>query len=209
MTKAEKEPDPAPEETEEDGEGKKKKGVGIILIALVALTVAGGAAAAVFFLAPGAKPEAEIAEEDAGHDSDEKKHAEAKPSGHKPKKEAKHGKKQTAEASEMQGGKIEFHGEAAFLVLDPMVISIRPMGARRHLKLALIIETPSEQADALLSRTYHIKDVLNTYLRSVNSDEFEDPAAMSRLRAQIRRRIGAVAPGIAIDQILITEFVLT
>ncbi len=206
---AKPENDPASEGTEEDGDEKKKKGVGIILIAFVALIVAGGAAAAVFFLAPGAQPDAETFEENASHDSDRKRHSEAKPSGHKPEKASKHGKKQKSESSEIQGGKIEHHGAAAFLVLDPMVISIRPMGARRHLKLSLIIETPSEQAQALLSRTYHIKDVLNTYLRSIDSDEFEDPAAMSRLRAQIRRRIGAVAPGIAIDQILITEFVLT
>ncbi len=206
---ADAEKNPASEETEEGGDGKKKKGVGIILIAFVALIVAGGAAAGVFFLAPGAEPGAEITEEEDAHDSDQKSHAEAKPSGHKSKKDNKHGQKQGAKSFEIQGGKIEYHGEAAYLVLDPMVISIRPMGSRRHLKLALIIETPSEQADTLLSRTYHIKDVLNTYLRSVNSDEFEDPAAMSRLRAQVRRRIGAVAPGIAIDQILITEFVLT
>ncbi len=200
----------APEgETEEDGNNKKAKPLGFILIAVVALIVGGGAAAAVYFLAPGGAPASGQAHADASHDGAEKPLAGDYKPARKTAKANKHGKKNASGPAEFDGGKIQFHGETAYYVLDPMVISIQPMGGARHLKISLIIETSSEEADALQSRTYHIEDVLNTYLRSVNSAEFEDPAAMSRLRAQIRRRIGAVAPGVAIEQILITEFVLT
>ena len=99
--------------------------------------------------------------------------------------------------------------EAAFFILDPLVISIRPIGDTRHLRISLVLETSSYQAESLLGRIFHVQDVLNTYLRSVDRNEFEDPAAMMRLRSQIRRRVQAAAPGVKVDNVLITEFILT
>ena len=54
-----------------------------------------------------------------------------------------------------------------------------------------------------------IQDVLNTYLRSVNVAEFEDPAAMGRLKLQMQRRIQFVLPEVPIEAVLVTEFILT
>ena len=53
-----------------------------------------------------------------------------------------------------------------------------------------------------------ILDVLNTYLRAVTEEEMSAPAAITRLRAQILRRVQIVAGAENIRDILITEFVL-
>ncbi|MCK5748115.1 MAG: flagellar basal body-associated FliL family protein, partial [Oricola sp.] len=56
---------------------------------------------------------------------------------------------------------------------------------------------------------FYVQDVLNTFLRSVDSQVLEDPAAMSRLRAQLLRRVRAIVPDADVRDVLITEFVLT
>ncbi len=90
-----------------------------------------------------------------------------------------------------------------------MVVSIQPIGRSKHLKVALVLETNDEGAARLLDSGFYIQDVLNTFLRSVDATVLEDPASMSRLRAQILRRIRAIVPDAEISNVLITEFLLT
>jgi len=53
-----------------------------------------------------------------------------------------------------------------------------------------------------------ILDVLNTYLRAVELRDVENPAAMTRLRAQMLRRVNIVTGEGRVNDLLITEFVL-
>jgi flagellar protein FliL len=53
-----------------------------------------------------------------------------------------------------------------------------------------------------------IVDVLNGYLRAVEVREFEDPAALVRLRAQMLRRVQIVTGEGRVRDLLVTEFVL-
>jgi flagellar FliL protein len=77
------------------------------------------------------------------------------------------------------------------------------------LKVSLVLETDDEGAEALQDSGFYVQDVLNTFLRSVDVSVLEDPASMSRLRAQILRRIRAIVPDAEVTNVLITEFVLT
>lgn len=106
-------------------------------------------------------------------------------------------------------GTIQQSEETTFLVLDPMIISIQPIGRSKHLKVSLVFETDEDGAAALLNNGFYIQDVLNTFLRSVDSTILEDPSAMARLRSQILRRVKSVAPDANVTNVLITEFVLT
>lgn len=106
-------------------------------------------------------------------------------------------------------GEVQQSEHATFLVLEPMVVSIQPIGRSKHLKVTLVFETDETGAAVMIDNGFYIQDVLNTYLRSVDHTVLEDPSSMSRLRAQILRRIRTVVPDASVTNVLITEFVLT
>ena len=200
---------------DENAADEKPKRSNLIVVGAASVAAFGVAAGAGYVLAPSASPQSEYAEEDhaaaetgdsasSGHGSSDKKDK-----GHGGKK-SKNGKKSGKLSSQaFDGGELKVYGETAYFVLDPLVITIRPIASKKHLRISLVFETSLEEASALLDRVFHIRDILNTYLRSVDRTAFENPAAMARLRTQIRRRIHAIAPDVTIDNVLITEFILT
>ncbi|GMG83647.1 flagellar basal body-associated FliL family protein [Paralimibaculum aggregatum] len=96
----------------------------------------------------------------------------------------------------------------AFVPLEPMVISLAPEAAARHLKLSVQIEADPALADAVSQLRPRIADVLNTFMRAVEPAMLERPRSMARLRAQMLRRVQLVAPPGAVRDVLIQEFVL-
>lgn len=94
----------------------------------------------------------------------------------------------------------------AFVPLEPMVISLS--GTQKFLRFTAQVEVaPAAQAEvtAIIPR---IVDVLNGYLRAVDTSELTDPAALMRLRAQMLRRVQVVAGAENVRDLLIMEFVL-
>lgn len=198
--------------TEEDENTVKKSGPGPLILGAAALLSAGGAGAGSYFLTPAPVEKSADQSEQAyavnnadGADKHLKKSPKRKTKSHAAK-ESKHSK--ATEAPNL-GGEIQLAGDTAFFVLDPLVVSINPIGRSRHLKVVLAVETAPEEADAIRQRALHIRDAYNTYLRSVDASIFEDPAAMSRMRSQLLRRTRAIAPDAEIKNVLITEFILT
>ncbi|GJL92839.1 flagellar basal body-associated FliL family protein [Hyphococcus sp.] len=135
---------------------------------------------------------------DSGHGKKEKK-----------KSSGGHGGGDSAESTLKPIGEVQHSEHATFLVLEPMIVSIQPIGRSKHLKVSLVLETNDDGAAALQDSGPYVQDVLNTYLRSVDVAVLEDPAAMSRLRSQILRRIRAIVPDAEVTNVLITEFILT
>ena len=195
-----------PETNEEEEQGDEsldetKSGRSSLLITAVAsVVVAGVAGGAAFVLTPSKK----VAEVEGVVAEDGSYAALSAESGDKKSK-----KKKKLEPHTFDGGELQIHGDTAYFVLDPLTISIRPIANTKHLRVSIVLETSLEEARALLTRIFHVRDILNTYLRSVDNEAFENPAAMSRLRTQIRRRIHAIAPEVTVDNVLITEFILT
>lgn len=201
----------------------KKKGLGLIPMIAGAIVAAGVAGGAAFVLTPGAKEEspacADSASEDGAHGESAaaeecvaEDHGDAKKKSSKKAADKGHGGGHGGDSGPSAVkplGEVQHTDYATFLVLDPMVVSISPIGRSKHLKISLVLETDEDGAAALLDRGFYIQDVLNTFLRSVDSQVLEDPAAMSRLRAQILRRVRAIVPDANIQNVLITEFVLT
>lgn len=98
--------------------------------------------------------------------------------------------------------------DIGFVPVEPLVVSIGPTDANRHLRFASQIEvngTHGEEVTLLLPR---IVDVMNSYLRAIDPAEFDDPAAMLRMRAQMLRRIQIVTGEGRVRDLLVTEFVL-
>jgi len=208
------------DESEESSE-KKKGGLGLIPIALAAIVAAGGGGAGAYFFAPGQTDE--VANEDTagdGHHSDggdteeekseKSKHAKKeKKKKKKKKKEGDYGGGDEAGSQKVTGGAFETHEDIAYYLLDPFIISIQPIGRARHLKMSIVLETSPEHEEALIAHSYRIRDVINIYLRSVDSAELENPAAMIRLKTQIKRRVRLIMADDAVENVLITEFILT
>lgn len=122
-----------------------------------------------------------------------------------------HGEAGNAEAGgHGEGG----HGEAAgiagaaFVPIEPILVSLGPEAHAKHLRFSAQIEAAPEQAAAVAAVMPRIVDALNTYLRAVEVRDLEDPAALTRLRAQMLRRVQTVTGEGQVNDLLITEFVL-
>ena len=97
---------------------------------------------------------------------------------------------------------------AAFVPIEEMIISLGPEVSAKHLKVQVSIEVEPGTEGDVQSISPRIADVLNTYLRAIDGTELEDPRSMTRMRAQILRRVRLVAPQGAVRDVLIQQFVL-
>jgi flagellar FliL protein len=111
------------------------------------------------------------------------------------------------------GGHGEEHGDGllgdiAFVAMEPIMISLAPGASARHLRFGGQLEVEADAAPEVAALMPRILDVLNTYLRAVDVKDLEQPAAITRLRAQMLRRIQVVTGEGRVRDLLITEFVL-
>lgn len=97
---------------------------------------------------------------------------------------------------------------ATFVPIDNMVISLGPRATAKHLKFAAQLEVEPVFTEEVTTLMPRILDVLNTYLRAVEEADIESPAAMTRLRAHMLRRVQIVTGEGRVKDLLITEFVL-
>ncbi|MGR3631653.1 MAG: flagellar basal body-associated FliL family protein [Limimaricola soesokkakensis] len=114
----------------------------------------------------------------------------------------------TAEEPESEVPAMPEAAPASFVPLDPLVINLPPGSGRRLLRFSAQIEVAPEHAAEVESLRPRIVDVLNTYLRAVELADLEDPAALTRLRAQMLRRVQVVAGAGRVRDLLVMEFVL-
>lgn len=96
----------------------------------------------------------------------------------------------------------------AFVPLETIVISLAPDSGSEHLRFTAQLEVVDSAAADVTTLTPRILDVINSYLRAIDTASIEDPQAMARLRAQMLRRIQVVTGEGRVRDLLITEFVL-
>ncbi len=99
-------------------------------------------------------------------------------------------------------------GDIAFVPIEQMVLSLGPAASSQYLRFTAQLEVSSAHAAEVTLLKPRILDVLNGYLRAVDTAELEDPAALVRLRAQMLRRIQIVTGEGRVRDLLVTEFVL-
>ena len=95
----------------------------------------------------------------------------------------------------------------AFIALDPMVISLNDAKAR-HLRFSAQLEVASAHQAEVEALKPRVMDVLNGFLRAVEMQDLEDPAALLRLRAQMLRRVQIVVGEGKVNDLLVVEFVM-
>jgi flagellar FliL protein len=110
--------------------------------------------------------------------------------------------------SEPAGGHVAEMPDIAFVPVAPLIVSIGPGGGERHLRFTSQIEVEAAEAEAVTQLMPRIMDVMNSYLRALDSASLEDPAGLVRMRAQMLRRIQMVTGEGRVRDLLITEFVL-
>ena len=98
--------------------------------------------------------------------------------------------------------------DIVFVNLEPMVVTLGPNAASKYLKISISIETSKDHVKTVERLAPRFRDVLNTYLRAVDEKDLVEPFAMTRLRAQMLRRIQVAASSDAVSDVLITDFVL-
>ncbi len=98
--------------------------------------------------------------------------------------------------------------DIAFVPLEPLVVSLGHNAANRYLRFSAQVEVPADFQAEVTMLMPRILDVLNGYLRAVDSRDIENPSALARLRAQMLRRIQVVTGDGRVRDLLITEFVL-
>lgn len=194
-------------------ETSPKKGRLVLFAGAVFICV--GAAVGAYFLTPvsviGHKPKAvEHSDENkatnlAKHGGSKSEHGDSK----KEKKADSHAKSATSSAEDEQSPKFKIVGDNGIFTPDPIVISIRPTGRVRYLKLGFAVETNPESEAAFTDNELRIRDVLNVYLRSIDINAIEDPAKMSQIRSQIARRVELVVQPAPVHALLITDFILS
>ncbi|MFT5741972.1 MAG: flagellar FliL protein [Paracoccaceae bacterium] len=97
----------------------------------------------------------------------------------------------------------------AFVALEPLLISLPSRSGHQYLRFVAQIEVAPEFASDVESIKPRIVDVLNGYLRAVEVSDFDEPAALMRLRAQMLRRVQVIAGEGRVRDLLIMEFVLS
>jgi flagellar protein FliL len=96
----------------------------------------------------------------------------------------------------------------AFVPLETIVISLGADSGSEHLRFTAQLEVVDSASGDVATLAPRILDVLNSYLRAIDTASIEDPKAMARLRAQMLRRIQVVTGEGRVRDLLITEFVL-
>ncbi|MEL6464864.1 MAG: flagellar basal body-associated FliL family protein [Pseudomonadota bacterium] len=99
--------------------------------------------------------------------------------------------------------------DVAFVAVEPMVISLAPNSQGRHLRFRAQLEVPSAYASDVETLLPRVVDVLNGYLRALETRDIESPAALTRLRAQMLRRVQIVTGPGRVNDLLIMEFVVS
>lgn len=103
---------------------------------------------------------------------------------------------------------IEGLPDIGFVALDPLVVSLGATSSNQHLRFAAQLEVEKAYMTDLQALRPRVVDVLNSYLRALETRDLEDPAALTRIRAQMLRRIQIVAGEGRVRDLLIMEFVL-
>lgn len=179
----------------QEEEGAPKKAKPPFLLMAIAATLCAASGAGVYFLAPASafSPKEDARATGASHEEKKSK---------KPAPKDSHGEESSTAPFEIVGARGVYTPEA-------IVVSIRPSGRVRYLKLSIAVETTIESEAAFVENDRRIRDALNTYLRAVEVATLEDPASLGRIRAQLARRIEFVVAPAPVDAVLITDFILS
>ena len=114
----------------------------------------------------------------------------------------------TEMAEEEIAPELEALPDIAYVPVAALTVSLGSGTEMKHLRFRAQIEVPAvykPDVELILPR---IVDVLNSYLRALKVADIESPAALTRLRGQMLRRIKVVTGQERVNDLLVMEFVI-
>lgn len=96
----------------------------------------------------------------------------------------------------------------AFVEIAPILISLNDPTIAGHLRFRAQLEVVDSYKSEVAHLEPRIVDLINGYLRALRPSDFEDPLILTRLRAQLLRRMQIVAGEGRVKDVLIMEFIL-
>lgn len=108
----------------------------------------------------------------------------------------------------LSSGTEQAREDTAFIPVEQLLVSIDGEGPARHLRFGATLEVGRAHRAAVADLMPRILDVLNSYMRALEMEDFAGPGALVRLRAQMLRRIQIVTGEGRVHDLLVTEFVL-
>lgn len=98
--------------------------------------------------------------------------------------------------------------DVVFVPIKPLVVNIGTGAVARHLRFQAQLEVKRSAEEDVTLLLPRVVDVLNGYLRAIDTAELEQRTALVRLRAQMLRRVQIVTGEGRVKDLLIMEFVL-
>ena len=98
--------------------------------------------------------------------------------------------------------------DVAYVELEPVVVTLMEGGAVQYLRFLGSLETAAEHREEVELLLPRVIDVMNGYLRALRVSDFEDPMALTKLRAQLLRRIQVVTGKGRVRDLLVMDYVL-
>lgn len=98
--------------------------------------------------------------------------------------------------------------DVAFVEVDPIIVSLGSPTKGRHLQFRAQLEVPARHEEDVKLLLPRVIDVLNGYLRALEPRDVETASALTRLRAQMLRRVQIVVGADRVNDLLIMEFVV-
>ncbi len=96
-----------------------------------------------------------------------------------------------------------------FVPIDPVQVSLGRGSSLQNLRFEGHLEVGEGYAAEVTAMMPRVMDVLNTYLRAVETSDLRDPQAMLRLRAQMLRRVQVVTGEGRVRDLLIAKFLVS
>ncbi len=98
--------------------------------------------------------------------------------------------------------------DVAFVPLDPMVITLSSGSDRQLLRFTAQLDVNPAAVEEVEKIKPRIIDILNGYLRALEVEDLEAPAALIKIRSQMLHRVRIVAGENRVNDLLVMEFVL-
>jgi len=98
--------------------------------------------------------------------------------------------------------------DIVFVPIQPLVVNIGSGASARHLLFRAELEVKRQAEEDVILLLPRVTDVLNSYLRAVDIQELERRTALSRIRAQMLRRVQVVTGEGRVNDLLVMEFVI-
>ncbi len=98
--------------------------------------------------------------------------------------------------------------DVIFVPVNPILVTIGSGTKQQILRFSAQLEVVPAYEREVVHLMPRVLDVLNGYLRAVETRELQDTSALVRLRAQMLRRVQIVTGEGRVRDLLVTEFVL-